>query len=63
MKMTLDIRGDLMARAADFSGIRDKNALVQAGLQVLIVKKAGERLAALGGSEPGFRAGRRNRIG
>ena len=43
---------DLMHRAQELTGIREKTALVRAGLQALIAREAGKRLAALGGSEP-----------
>ena len=50
-----------MKRAAQLTGLREKTALVHAGLEALIEKKARERLIALGGSAPHFRAGRRRR--
>ena len=59
MRMTLIIRDDVLRRAVELTGMHEKTALVHAGLEALIEKKARERLAALGGSAPGFRAGRR----
>ena len=61
MRTTLIIRDDLMARAAKLAGLTEKTALVHAGLEALIEKKSRERLAALGGSEPGLRTPRRRR--
>lgn len=61
MRTTLIIRDDLMARAAKMAGMTEKTALVHAGLEALIEKKSRERLAALGGSDPGLRAPRRRR--
>lgn len=55
------IRDDILKRASDLAGITEKTALVHAGLEALIEKKAGERLAALGGREPGLRKIRRRR--
>jgi len=43
---------NLLHRAQELTGIREKTALVHAGLQALIACEAGKRLAALGGSEP-----------
>lgn len=43
------------------TGIKEKTALIHAGLQALIEKKACERLIALGGSDPKATAGRRRR--
>ncbi len=42
----------LLERAEELTGIHEKTALVRAGLQALIAREAGKRLAALGGSEP-----------
>lgn len=61
MRTTLILRDDLLKRAADLSGITERAALVHAGLQALIEKKAGARLAALGGSEPALGTARRRR--
>jgi len=61
MRTTLILRDAVVERAADLAGIHEKTALVHAGLEALIEKKARERLAALGGSQPRLRAGRRRR--
>lgn len=61
MRTTLILRDGTVQRAAELTGIREKTALVHAGLEALIEKKARERLAALGGSAPRLRAGRRRR--
>jgi hypothetical protein len=61
MRTTLLLRDDLLKRAAELSGMQQKTALVHAGLEALIEKKARERLAALGGSEPRIRRIRRRR--
>ncbi len=42
----------LIDRARELSGIEEKTALVKAGLEALIAREAGKRLAALGGSDP-----------
>ncbi|HBL16355.1 MAG TPA: DUF2191 domain-containing protein [Elusimicrobia bacterium] len=61
MRTTLILRDDILKRAAQLSGTTEKTALVHAGLEALIEKKARERLAALGGSEPRLRKIRRRR--
>lgn len=61
MRTTIIIKDEILERAADLTGIKEKTALVHAGLEALIEKKARERLAALGGSAPKFKAGRRRR--
>ncbi|MFA6317265.1 MAG: type II toxin-antitoxin system VapB family antitoxin [Elusimicrobiota bacterium] len=61
MRTTLIIRDDVLKRAAQLTGLHGKTALVHAGLEALIEKKARERLIALGGAAPHFRSGRRRR--
>jgi Arc/MetJ family transcription regulator len=63
MRTTLILRDELIKQAAELTGIREKTALVHAGLEALIAREAARRLAALGGSEPGTRAPRRRRSG
>lgn len=55
MRTTLIINDDLIKRARELTGIREKTALVRAGLEALIAREAGRRLAALGGTQPQLR--------
>ena len=52
MKSTLNIDDDLLARASELTGVREKTALVRRALEALIALESSRRLAALGGSEP-----------
>lgn len=52
MRTTLIIDEGLLERARDLTGIKEKTALVRAGLEALIAREAGRRLAALGGTQP-----------
>lgn len=52
MRTTLIIDVDLLERARKLTGIKEKTALVRAGLEALIAREAGKRLAALGGTQP-----------
>lgn len=61
MRTTIIIKDDVIERARAATGIKEKTALIHAGLEALIEKKARERLAKLGGSAPDFKAGRRRR--
>lgn len=61
MRTTLIISDALLERARRYTGIREKTALVHAGLEALISREAAKRLAALGGSMPGLKAPRRRR--
>jgi len=55
MRTTLNINGDLLQQAAQLSGIKEKTAVVHAGLEALIARESAKRLAALGGSQPRLR--------
>ena len=52
MRTTLNIEDELLAKAANLTGIKEKTSLVRLGLEALIAKESAKRLAALGGSEP-----------
>ena len=52
MRTTLIIDEHLLRRARELTGIEEKTALVKAGLEALIAREAGKRLAALGGTQP-----------
>lgn len=52
MRTTLILRDDLIQKASELTKIKEKTALLHAGLEALISKHARERLAALGGSSP-----------
>ncbi len=61
MRTTMILDDELIAEARRLSGIEEKTALVHAALKCLIAVEAGRRLAALGGTMPGAKAGRRRR--
>ncbi len=63
MRTTLIIEDSLLDRARQLTGISEKTALVRAGLEALIAREAGKRLAALGGTEPRLRSIPRRRSG
>jgi Arc/MetJ family transcription regulator len=51
MRTTLNIEEELLARAAELTGIKEKTSLVKLGLEALIARESAKRLAALGGTE------------
>jgi len=61
MRTTLILDDELVEKAKQLSGLREKTAVVHAGLEALIARESALRLAALGGSEPQIRAVRRRR--
>jgi len=61
MRTTLILDDELLAKAAQLSGIEGKTAVVHAGLHALVGRESGRRLAALGGTEKALRPVRRRR--
>ncbi|NHZ73827.1 MAG: type II toxin-antitoxin system VapB family antitoxin [Nitrospirae bacterium] len=59
MRTTLILDDELLARAAQLSGIDGKTAVVHAGLHALVAQESARRLAALGGTEKALRPVRR----
>jgi len=55
------INDELLARAMELTGLREKTAVVHAGLEALIARASAQRLARLGGSDPDATAAPRRR--
>jgi len=55
MRTTLDLDEELIEEARKLTGIREKTALIHAGLDALVAREAARRLAALGGTERDLR--------
>ena len=55
MRTTLILDEKLLADARRLSGLKEKTAVVHAGLRALISRESARRLAALGGTERGLR--------
>jgi Arc/MetJ family transcription regulator len=62
MRTTLNIEDELLARAAELTGIKEKTALVKLGLETLIARESAKRLAALGGTEKNLEMIPRRRV-
>ncbi len=61
MRTTLNIDDEVLAKAKRLSGLKEKTAIVHAGLEALVALESARRLAALGGTETGVRSVRRRR--
>lgn len=61
MRTTVTLNDELLARAAELTGITERTALLRSGLETLIRVEAGRRLIALGGSDPAAVAAPRRR--
>ena len=62
MRTTINIDDELVTNAMRLTGIREKTALVRAGLEALIARESARRLAALGGTMPGVKDIPRRRV-
>ena len=63
MRTTVNIDDELLADAEEYTKIKERSTLVNAGLKALVEREAARRLARLGGTEPQFRAPPRRRFG
>ncbi|PYQ52384.1 MAG: DUF2191 domain-containing protein [Acidobacteria bacterium] len=61
MRTTLNLDETLLDKARRLSGLREKTAVLHAGLEALIAQQSAHRLASLGGSQRTLRPIRRRR--
>ncbi len=52
MRTTVVLDDDLLADAEEYTGIKEKSALIREALKALIAREASHRLALLGGTMP-----------
>ena len=62
MKTTMILDDTLVRRALELTGLREKTAVVHAGLEALIARESSRRLARLGGSMPHLELPPRRRL-
>ena len=62
MRTTVVLDDELLADAQEYSGIKEKSALLREALTALVEREALRRLALLGGSEPDAAAPPRRRF-
>ena len=63
MKTTVQIDDKTLHKASRMTGIKEKNSLIQRGLEALISLESSRQLARLGGSEKSLRLVPRKRNG
>jgi Arc/MetJ family transcription regulator len=61
MRTTVNIDDELLAKARDYSGEKEKTKLLHLGLEALIQREVAKRLVALGGSMPDLELPQRRR--
>jgi len=62
MRTTLNIEDELLDKATRLTGIEEKTSLVRLGLEALIARESGKRLAKLGGTEKKLKRIPRRRV-
>jgi len=55
MRTTINIDDEILSRASELTGIKEKTALVRMGLEYLIARESAKRLARLGGTAKDLR--------
>lgn len=55
MRTTINIDDNLLKKASNLTGIKEKTSLVRKGLNALIALESSRRLAKLGGTEKSLR--------
>ncbi len=61
MRTTVALDDELLARAQEYTGVKEKSALLNQALKALVEREAARRLALLGGSSPNLTAPPRRR--
>jgi Arc/MetJ family transcription regulator len=54
MRTTVALDDELVRKAQEYTGLKEKTALVREALTALVEREAARRLAAIGGSVPDF---------
>lgn len=62
MRTTLALDDELLSKAQQYTGIKEKSAVVREALKALIEREAARRLALLGGTQPRLKAPPRRRF-
>ncbi len=62
MRTTLALDDELLARAQELTGLKEKSTVVREALKALVEREAARRLARMGGTEPDLRAPPRRRF-
>ncbi len=62
MRTTLNLDEGLVKEAQRLTGLREKTALLHAGLEALIARESARRLATLGGTERALKPIPRRRV-
>jgi len=62
MRATVALDDELLRKAAEYTGIKERTTLLREALKALIAREASRQLAALGGTMPDLEDVRRLRV-
>jgi Arc/MetJ family transcription regulator len=62
MRATVTLDDELVRQAQEYSGVKERTALLREALKALIHREASQQLAALGGTMPDLEYVRRTRV-
>jgi Arc/MetJ family transcription regulator len=62
MRTTVALDDEMLAKAQEYTGLKEKSALLNEALKRLVQREAARRLALLGGSDPKAKAPPRRRM-
>lgn len=62
MRTTINLDDELIAKATEYTGVKERGTLVRMALESFIALEAGRRLAAAGGTIPELKAVPRRRF-
>lgn len=54
MRTTITLDDELLAKAIEYTGVKERATVIRMALESLVAREAARRLAALGGSMPDF---------
>jgi Arc/MetJ family transcription regulator len=61
MRTTITIDDELLAKAMEYTGVKERATVIRMALEGLVAREAGRRIAMLGGSDPDAWAAPRRR--
>ena len=61
MRTTITLDDELLARAMEYTGVKERTTVLRMALESLVAREAGRRLARLKGSDPDAWAASRRR--
>ncbi|MBF0313237.1 MAG: type II toxin-antitoxin system VapB family antitoxin [Oligoflexia bacterium] len=62
MRTTLILKEELIKKAQEITGIKQKTALIHKGLELLIQREASKQLIKLGGSDRSAKCAKRRKV-